>query len=136
MNRALIVATILAFGLSAFFRKLAVDKIHPYHMQIISAGIYLAMVPMWYNLAPKNSTLDLQGTIYAIITTIIHICGAVMFGTLLKSSNSTGALSVMISAAPVITVMLSIAFLDEEFELKHFVATLLTLSGLTLFNMK
>lgn len=136
MNRALIVATILAFGLSAFFRKLAVDKIHPYHMQIISAGIYLAMVPMWYNLAPKNSTLDLQGTIYAIITTIVHICGAVMFGTLLKSSNSTGALSVMISAAPVITVMLSIAFLDEEFELKHFVATLLTLSGLTLFNMK
>jgi uncharacterized membrane protein len=136
MNRALIVATILAFGLSAFFRKLAVDKIHPYHMQIISAGIYLAMVPMWYNLAPKNSTLDLQGTIYAIITTVIHICGAVMFGTLLKSSNSTGALSVMISAAPIITVMLSITFLDEEFELKHFVATLLTLSGLTLFNMK
>lgn len=136
MNRVLVAATILSFGLSAFFRKLAVDKIHPYHMQIISAGIYLAMVPMWYNLAPKNSTLDLQGTIYAIITTIIHICGAVMFGTLLKSSNSTGALSVMISAAPVITVMLSIAFLDEEFELKHFVATLLTLSGLTLFNMK
>jgi uncharacterized membrane protein len=59
-----------------------------------------------------------------------------MFGMLLKSSNSTGALSVMISASPVITVMLSIAFLEEEFELKHFVATLLTLSGLALFNMK
>jgi uncharacterized membrane protein len=136
MNRVLVEATILSFGLSAFFRKLAVDKIHPYHMQIISAGIYLAMVPMWYNLAPKNSTLDLQGTIYAIITTVIHICGAVMFGTLLKSSNSTGALSVMISAAPVITIMLSMSFLDEEFELKHFVATLLTLSGLALFNVK
>ena len=136
MNRVLVAATILSFGLSAFFRKLAVDKIHPYHMQIISAGIYLAMVPMWYNLAPKNSTLDLQGTIYAIITTVVHICGAVMFGTLLKSSNSTGSLSVMISAAPVITIMLSMSFLDEEFELKHFVATLLTLSGLALFNVK
>jgi drug/metabolite transporter (DMT)-like permease len=59
-----------------------------------------------------------------------------MFGTLLKSSNSTGSLSVMISAAPVITIMLSMSFLDEEFELKHFVATLLTLSGLALFNVK
>ena len=136
MNRALIVATILSFGMSAFFRKLAVDKLHPYYMQIISAGIYLSLVPVWYNLAPKHSTLDLQGAIYTIITTFFHICGAVMFGMLLKSSNSTGALSVMISASPVITVMLSIAFLEEEFELNHFVVTLLTLSGLALFNMK
>jgi len=136
MNRFLIVATILSFGLSAFFRKLSVDKMHPYHMQIISACIYLALIPVWYNLAPKHSSVDIQGTIYAIITTCLHICGAVMFGMLLKSSNSTGAFSVMISAAPVITTALSIAFLDEEFELKHLVATLLTLSGLTLFNMK
>ena len=136
MNRFLIVATILSFGLSAFFRKLSVDKMHPYHMQIISACIYLALIPVWYNLAPKHSSVDIQGTIYAVITTCLHICGAVMFGMLLKSSNSTGALSVMISAAPVITTGLSIAFLDEEFELKHLVATLLTLSGLTLFNMK
>lgn len=136
MNRVMIAATILSFGLSAFFRKLAVDKLHPYHMQIIAAGIYLAMVPVWYNLAPKHSTLELQGTIFAIITTCLHICGAVMFGMLLKSSNTTGTLSVMVSAAPIVTVLLSIIFLDEEFELKHFVASLLTLSGLALFNMK
>jgi uncharacterized membrane protein len=136
MNRTLVAATILSFGLSAFFRKLAVDKLHPYYMQIVSAAIYLALVPVWYNLTPRHSTMDLQGTIYAVITTCLHVCGAVMFGTLLKSSNSTGALSVMISAAPVITIMLSMSFLDEEFELKHFVATLLTLSGLALFNMK
>lgn len=136
MNRVMIAATILSFGLSAFFRKLSVDKLHPYHMQIISACIYLALIPVWYNLTPKHSSVDLQGTIYAVITTCLHICGAVMFGMLLKSSSSAGALSVMISASPVITTMLSIAFLDEEFELKHLVATLLTLSGLTLFNMK
>jgi uncharacterized membrane protein len=136
MNRVLIAATILSFGLSAFFRKLAVDKLHPYYMQIIAASIYLALVPVWYNLAPKNSSLDLQGSIFAVITTGLHICGAVTFGLLLKSSNSTGALSVMVSAAPVVTVLLSIMFLDEEFELKHFVASLLTLSGLALFNMK
>jgi uncharacterized membrane protein len=136
MNRTLIVMTILAFGFSAFFRKLAVDKLHPYYMQIISAGVYLTMAPVWYNLAPKNATMDAQGTFYAIITTCVHVCGAVMFGMLLKSSNSTGSLSVMVSAAPIVTVLLSIIFLEEEFQLKHFVATLLTLSGLTLFNMK
>ena len=69
MNRALILATILSFGMSAFFRKLAVDKLHPYYMQIISAGIYLSLVPMWYNLAPKHSTLDFQGAIYTLKVT-------------------------------------------------------------------
>lgn len=137
MNRSLIAATILAFGLSAFFRKLAVDRIHPYNMQILSAFIYLSLVPLWHSLAPQSEeSYNLQGAFFTLVTILLHIGGSVAFGLLLKSANSTGALAVMISASPVITTLLSIMFLDEEFELKHFIAALLTLSGLTLFNMK
>lgn len=137
MNKGLIVATILAFGFSAFFRKLAVDRMHPYNMQVLSAFIYMSLVPLWHNLAPKEGGgYNAVGTALTLITILLHIGGSVAFGLLLKSSNSTGALAVMISSSPVITTLLSIYFLKEEFELKHAVASLLTLSGLILFNMK
>lgn len=137
MNKPLIAATILAFGFSAFFRKLAVDRIHPYNMQILSAFVYLSFIPLWHHLAPRSdNSYNLTGVLFTLITILLHISGSVAFGLLLKSSNSTGALAVMVSVSPVITSLLSIMFLDEEFELKHFFAAILTLSGLALFNMK
>lgn len=135
-NKLLIIATIITFGFSAFFRKLAVDKMHPYTMQILSAIVYTSLIPVWYSLAPKPLDLNATGTFYAIVTTILHVCGAVMFGLLLRSSNSTGALAVMVSSSPAITILLSVLFLQEKFEMRHFIATLLTLAGLTLFNMR
>lgn len=137
MNRGLIAATIIAFGFSAFLRKMAVDRIHPYNMQILSAFVYLALVPLWYYLTPKDAGgYNTTGVLITFLTILLHIGGSVAFGLLLKSSNSTGALAVMISSSPVITTLLSIYFLKEEFELKHAVASLLTLSGLILFNVK
>ena len=59
-----------------------------------------------------------------------------MFGMLLRESNTTGMLTVMISASPTITVLLSILFLQEKFELKHALATLFVLAGLWLFSTK
>jgi len=134
MNYGLIIATILAFGFSAFFRKLAVDRIHPFHLQIIAAAVYTSLIPFWHTMAPKQFELNWSGIAFGILCTGIHILGAVMFGLLLKSNNSTGMLSVMISASPVVTILLSMIFLQEKFEARHVIATLLTLSGLALFN--
>jgi len=134
MNRTLIAVTILAFGFSAFFRKLAVDRMHPYHMQIISGIIYASMIPVWYNVAPKQFEFSTTGVAFAVLCIGINIIGAVMFGLLLKSENAAGVLSVMISASPVVTILLSMMFLQEKFEVRHLIATLLTLSGLALFN--
>lgn len=136
MNRALVAATILVFGFSAFFRKLAVDRLHPYTMQILAAIVYASLIPVWYQLMPKPVDFTTSGIFYTIVTTLLHICGAVMFGLLLKDSNSTGTLAVMVSSSPAITILLSVVFLQEKFEMRHFVATLLTLAGLALFNMK
>lgn len=136
MNKVLIIATILIFGFSAFFRKMAVDRIHPYHLQIVSAAVYVSLAPMWHHLAPKNMDFNPSGFGYAALTTTLHILAAVSFGLLLRGSNSTGALSVMISASPLVTTLLSVAFMGEKMEIRHVIATLLTLAGLTLFNMR
>ena len=138
VNRWLVVGTILAFGFSAFLRKMAVDRMHPYNMQVLSAFIYMSLVPLWHHLASKEPEggYNLPGAAFTLATLLLHIFGSVAFGLLLKSSNSTGALAVMISSSPVITTMLSIYFLGEKFELRHAIAAVLTLAGLTLFNMK
>lgn len=136
LNKALILGTILIFGFSAFFRKLAVDRVHPYHLQVISAIVYISLAPVWHHMAPKEMEFNLSGFGFAALTTFLHIIGAVCFGLLLRGSNSTGALSVMISASPLVTTLLSIAFLNEKIEARHIIATLLTLAGLTLFNMR
>lgn len=138
MNRWLLVATIAAFGFSAFLRKMAVDRMHPYNMQVLSAFIYMSLVPLWHGLASREAEggYNLPGAAFTLATILLHIFGSVAFGMLLKSSNSTGALAVMISASPVITTMLSIYFLAEKFEMRHALATVLTLAGLALFNMK
>lgn len=137
MNRWLIAATIVAFGFSAFFRKLAVDKMHPYNMQILSAVIYTSLIPLWHHLAPKGTEeYSLHGVLLTLVTILLHIGGSVAFGMLLKSSNSTGALAVMISSSPVITTLLSVYFLEEKFEMRHLIASLLTIVGLTLFNIR
>lgn len=136
MNRILILATIIIFGFSAFFRKMAVDRVHPYHLQIISAIVYLSLAPVWHHLAPKNMEFNAAGFGFAALTTCLHILGAVCFGLLLRGSNSTGALSVMISASPLVTTLLSVAFMGEKMEVRHVLATFLTLAGLTLFNVR
>ena len=138
MNKWLIAGTVAAFGLSAFLRKMAVDRMHPYNMQVLSAFIYMSLVPLWHHLASKETEggYNVPGAVFTLATILLHILGSVAFGLLLKSSNSTGALAVMISSSPVITTMLSIYFLNEKFEMRHAVATTLTLAGLALFNMK
>ena len=138
MNHWLIIGTILAFGVSAFFRKLAADRMHPYNMQVLSALIYLTLVPLWHSLSSKEPTggYNLGGAGFTLVTILLHILGSVAFGLLLKSSNSTGALTVMISSSPVITTLLSIYFLNEKFEVRHAVGAALTLAGLAVFNMK
>jgi len=134
LNKSLLLATIIVFGFSAFFRKLAVDKMHPYTMQIVSAIVYMSLIPVWFSLSPKPVDLNETGSFYAVITTVLHVCGAVMFGLLLRESNSTGSLAVMVSVSPAITALLSVIFLQEKFEMRHIIATILTLAGLGLFN--
>ena len=103
---------------------------------LFRSAVYVALIPIWLHLVPKNSELNWHGIGYSIVTTFIHVCGAVMFGMLLRESNTTGMLTVMISASPTITVLLSILFLQEKFELKHALATLFVLAGLWLFSTK
>lgn len=60
----------------------------------------------------------------------------VLFGYLLKSSNNTGILSILISLNPFITLLLSVSFLKEELNTKNIIAGILAFISLALFSWK
>lgn len=137
-NLYLLIPTILLFGVSAFFRKMAVDRIHPFQMQIVAGAIYALEVPVFLYLINKNGIAGYNstGVMYAILSLLTYVFGAVMFGTLLKGSSDPGMLSTLVSMNPVVTTALTVAFLGEQMTVRKAVATMVMLFGFFLFNGK
>lgn len=134
----LLLTSIFMFGLSAFFRKLAVDRIHPYQLQIIGAGVYTLSVPLWLYLLKSQASLvwDRAGLAWGIICFIVYIVGAVIFGVLLKESTNPGVLTTLSSLWPIVTMILTVTFLGETLTLNKLIAAALMVSGFALFNWK
>lgn len=132
----LIIITILLFGFSVFCRKLAVDRIHPYQLQVVAGLVYAVEIPIWLYLINKNNIVGYNpiGIMFAIFCVASSVIAAVIFGFLLKSSNATGQLSILIATNPMITLFLSMIFLGESFSLKKGIACFFALAGLILFN--
>lgn len=137
-NIALAIGTILTWGAAAFFRKMSVDRIHPYQLQVIGGIVYAVEIPIWLWLIERNKDIghyDSMGVVYGLACIAINVVGAVMFGMLLGSSSSPGATSTIVAIYPVVTALMSWAFLGEEYTVKKIVATIITLVGIILFTM-
>ena len=135
-NIPLIVASIILFGFSVFFRKLAVDRISPYQVQVVSAVVYVALLPMWLYLCQKNNIIsyDNSGITYAVICCVLSTIGAVCMGFALNQSHNPGVISALTSLSPVITMALSILFLHETLSPIKIVAFILALLSAILVN--
>jgi len=137
-NILLILSTIILFGLSAFFRKMTVDRIHPYQLQVIASIIYIAELPLWLWLLSKSSNVtsyNFSGIIFGTCCIATYIVAAVLFGMLMKSSDSIGTLSTIISMNPIITSIFSYLILNEQFTIKKIIAMIVTLVGISLFSL-
>jgi drug/metabolite transporter (DMT)-like permease len=136
-NFLLIALTIFFSGISVFFRKLAVDKIHPYQIQIIAGLFYGTLIPFWMFLMSKSSisfNFNFLGNFYGLLCLGSYVLSAVILGILLKTSNSTGTLSVLVSINPLITLLFSVIFLGEEFTVKKFIGCAIVVLGIGLLK--
>ncbi len=133
----LIITSIFLFGISVFFRKLAVDRIHPYQIQIISAVVYSLLTPIWIMLCYKEGVAgyDKLGTVFAVICILTATVAAVSFGFCLRQTHSPGVISAIVSLNPVITMALSILFLHESLSPTKIIAFALALLSAILVNL-
>jgi transporter family protein len=115
---------------------MAVDRIHPYQIQLVSTVVYVLLIPVWFQLCQKQnlSSYDNMGIIYAAICITTSIIGAVCMGFTLNQSNNPGVISALVSLSPVITMALSIMFLHETLSPIKIVAFSLALLSAILVN--
>lgn len=125
---------VVLFGSSTFFRKLAVDGMSPYHLQILSGLIYASLIPLWFRVGGSFEFPSLRFIFAGTLAIITNVTGAVIFGFLLKESTNMTVLSAVASASPVVTAVLSATFLGERFTLLKLVGVLLVLCGVLLIN--
>lgn len=129
-----ILVVVLLFGSSTFFRKLAVDGMSPYHLQVVASTIYMLLVPLWLWLAPVSSLPPLRSIFMASAAILTNVTGAVIFGFLLKRTTDVAVLSAMASTSPVVTAVLASAFLGESLTLMKAVGIGLVIAGAALCN--
>lgn len=134
----IIILTIILFGVSAFFRKLAVDKINPYQLQLYSSLMYMALIPFWIYLIKINNiefNYDINALIFSIACVLTNVAGAIFFGRLLQQSQSIGSLAVLVSINPIVTFGLSMIFLGEVLTWKKVIACGLAILSLIIFHL-
>jgi uncharacterized membrane protein len=134
----IIILTIILFGVSAFFRKLAVDKISPYQLQLYSSLIYMALIPFWiYTIKASEIEFsnDTTAMAFSLIAVLTNVIGAIFFGRLLQQSQSIGSLTVLISISPIVTFGLSMMFLGEVLTWKKVIACGLAMLSLIIFHL-
>jgi uncharacterized membrane protein len=138
MKASLLILTIVLFGVSAFFRKLAVDKISPYQLQLLSSLIYTALIPFWLYMV-KQSGIEINYNVSAIVLGVVcvltSVAGSIFFGKLLQSSDSIGSLTVLIAINPIVTFLLSMMFLGETLTIKKVIACGLAIISLIVFHL-
>lgn len=130
----LICIGIVLFGIAAFFRKLAVDRMHPYQLQLINGYIYIALMPFWLYLASNLKPMSPEGIFYASITTLLGIAGGLIYSFVLTKNVDIGVASALLGLSPVVTIALSFLFLHEQVTVWRMLAFMFALLSAILVN--
>jgi drug/metabolite transporter (DMT)-like permease len=103
----LVLLGVICYGISAFSRKLTINEMSPYQLQMIAGFVYIALIPLWIFVIPHNKNLNINNISLAVFTTILGILGGLTFSFLLKGNSNAGVISALLGISPVITLALS-----------------------------
>lgn len=125
------------FGASTFFRKMTVDRIHPYQLQIVAGAVYMLEVPLWLWLIKKEGIAhyNLEGVGFGVLCILCAVCAAVLFSYLLRSTDSPSSVAVSVAGfEPLIAMAFTYLFLGEEMTPKKLIGSALTVAGISLLT--
>ena len=135
-QRALLIGfATVAFGVTTLLRKVALNHINPVQFEVVSGAVHLALVPLYLYLLSdvlKPSAWDAKGIIVTAIAIAINCVASLAFMYALQLRNDVGVVGAMVSASPVITLMLSALFLGEAPSLRSVVGIGMVLVGVLL----
>lgn len=143
-ERALLIGlSTVAWGMTTLFRKLALEKLHPFQYEMTATIVHVAMIPVYVLLLMRVAvpvTGQMQwatsGILWVVAATLINVVGTLAFLFALRQGNDAGFISSLAGASPIITVMLSALFLGETPGAKQAVGIALVLLGVIVASGK
>lgn len=137
-NTILILLAALAWGVSTFIQRLSAERMSPFLMQVISACAFIFFIPIGLNMA--NSAGGIKWSAYSIvltaIATFISIGGNILLYSGLKGNSNSGSSAMLISLYPVITMMLTVFFLNESMSATKIAGVITMIIGAILLSLR
>mgnify|MGYP007071589786 CR=1 FL=1 len=134
----LICSCILIYGLSTVFRKLSLERVNVIQFQLVASICYAATIPIWVYVlnSGEQSIRDItnESITFAVICTALQMSGALIFGSMLKSTKDIGVVTAMVSLSPIVTLAVSIMIFGEKLTVGKIIAFLFAILSVVFLN--
>lgn len=133
MSNLLIFLCVVLWGVSSFLNRLSVERMPPLLMQVIVGSVFFFYIPVALRLTGVNNPLNYKWSAYSVVLTAIatlcSISANVLLYTSLKGNNHAGSSTMMVSLYPIVTLILSIFILHENFSIMKILGVIVMLTG-------
>jgi len=132
-SNLLIFLCILLWGVSSFLNRLSVERMPPLLMQVIVGSVFFFYIPVALRLTGVNNPLHYKWSVYSVVLTAIatlcSISANILLYTSLKGSDNSGSSTMMVALYPIVTFILSIFILHEQFSMMKILGVIVMLVG-------
>jgi uncharacterized membrane protein len=142
-DRALLIGfSTVAFGVVTLLRKVALNYVSPVQFEAVSGVVHGISVPLflcmiWTNVVPDDPAgWNKTGIAWSAASICLSIVASVAFMYALQQRNDAGIVGGLVSASPVVTLMLSALFLGEQPTLRSVVGVGMVLVGVCIASGK
>lgn len=132
----LILTTVICWGVWGIVNKIAVQKISPLYMQIVSCAVAILTIPLCFVLI-KSSSKPIDFNWAGVYWTILGstLATAAYFSYLYSLRNGeVGTVSVLSACYPALTFMISAIFLGESITSTKLIGVALTMLGVVVLS--
>jgi drug/metabolite transporter (DMT)-like permease len=136
MSHFFIFLCVLIWGTTTFLNKLSVEKMSPILMQVVVAVCYLFYIPIAFKITDASTKFSIHSVIYTTVASVLAIVGNVIFYMFLRGNPNTGASTMLLSLYPVVTLILSVIFLQEKLNLFQITGIILMIIGAVFLSIK
>lgn len=114
---ALIVITIIGWGIGSVFYKLANAQMHPIMVSLIVTLLYCILTPITFFATKFPKDITSSGIVYAILGGVCMAIGSLAYFFALRKGDA-GQVTTITALYPTLTLILSMIFLQEQLTLK------------------
>jgi drug/metabolite transporter (DMT)-like permease len=133
----LLILTTVVSGISTIVRKAIMGRVTPIQYETVSGCMHAAFALTAFLLSKSSmQNIDLESWALMMLQSLLSIIAIFSFMYALKDASNLGAASAIVSAAPMVTLVLTALFYKEWPDIKMLFGILLILLGTAIVTLK